>query len=123
MAKAKHGFLPLESDGLVRVRQPAATEAVWRKFPQARAAVPELEGAPSKKKLRPNERFASKVPADEAADESEGFWEAQRNLRGAPAELPPAAEVPPAAEPPPKPVAPERPAVVPLEADASEEDR
>lgn len=125
LAKARQGFLPLlqgDSHSLVRLRQLAATEAVWRKFPQPRAAAPELEGAPSKKKLRPNERFASRMPAEEAQDESEAFWEAQHGIRGKPAEPPPVAEPPPPA-PEPEPAAPEKPAPEPIEADAGEDDR
>merc|ERR1719221_728486 len=105
MVRAKQGFLPLQGAGQVRVRQPASAEAVWRKFAQAPAAVPEADGAPSKKKMRPNERFATKLPAEEATvDESELFWEAQRSIRGA------AAELPPAPDPPPEPAAPDKPA-------------
>merc|ERR1719221_1044839 len=124
MVRAKQGFLPLAGAGLVRVRQPASAEAVWRKFAQAPTATPDADGAPSKKKMRPNERFATKLSTEEAtADESELFWEAQRSIRGTPAEPPPVAEVPPAPEPPPEPVAPEKPAPTPLEADANQEDR
>lgn len=135
MMKAKLGFLPLSAageSGIVRLRQPSAQEhLVWRKFPKARAAeaLLEAEGAPSKKKLRPNERFACKGAADaEAADASERFWEAQHHLRGVPAEPPPpapAAEVPPKApEPPPSASSalPEKPLPTTLAAEAGEED-
>lgn len=122
MTKAKDGLLQLQGEGLVRLRQPAATVAVWRRFPRGRTNAPELTEGPSKKKLRPNERFASKVPQEEAAaDESERFWEAQHDLRGTPAQPPPKVEPPP--EPTPEPAPPAKPEPAPLEADASEEDK
>lgn len=120
MAKAKDGLLQLQGEGLVRLRQPAAAVAVWRRFPRGRTNAPELTEGPSKKKLRPNERFASKVPQEEvAADESERFWEAQHDVRGTPAP-PPRKVEPPPPEPEPEPAKPEP---APLEADASEEDK
>lgn len=104
MTKASRGFLQL-GEGHVRVRQPSAAEAVWRSFPQKRNA-PAIEGAPSKKKLRPNERFAHKHPVGEEcveeADEAERFWEAQRGVRGtaaAPLSAAPEAELPEAPPP------------------------
>lgn len=119
MAKAKHGFMPLQgSEAYVRLRQPAGSEQVWRRFPPPSAA-PQAE--PPKKKLRPNERFASRHPeAADPADESERFWEAQREHRGTPAEPPPAETPPPAPEPP---AGPERPLPEEPGADATDEDR
>mmetsp|Transcript_159745 Transcript_159745/g.508468 ORF Transcript_159745/g.508468 Transcript_159745/m.508468 type:complete len:409 (-) Transcript_159745:722-1948(-) len=100
LVKSKRGFLPLQGDRLVRVRQPSAVEAVWRRFPKReQAPAQESDGMPCKKRMRPNERFAPRGPAPEAADESEAFWDAQHERRGAPAEPLPQPEVPPELQP------------------------
>lgn len=123
MTKAIQGYLPVGTNGgQVRLRQPSATEAVWRKFPPPRRRDPALEGAP-KKKLRPNERFATKIAGagegEGDLDESERFWEEQKDRRGMPAEPPPALEPPP---PQPDPV-PEKPVPAVPDKDASDLDK
>jgi len=119
MVKAAGGFLAM-GERHVRVRQPTAAESVWRKFPSKRNA-PAME-APNKKKLRPNERFATKIPGTtEEPDESEKFWEQAHDKRGHAAEPPPSAAPPPPVEAPP-PEAPEKPEPTKLEPGASEED-
>eukprot|EP00929_Paragymnodinium_shiwhaense_P099689 TRINITY_DN6147_c0_g1_i1.p1 TRINITY_DN6147_c0_g1~~TRINITY_DN6147_c0_g1_i1.p1 ORF type:complete len:429 (+),score=123.69 TRINITY_DN6147_c0_g1_i1:146-1432(+) len=125
MVAAAQGYLPFAESEL-RVRQPGAKEhhlgAVWRKFPPARRA-PATSGQPSKKKLRPNERFAQKLPgrAGDEPDESELFWEAQKGSRGVAAEPPPNTIPPP--EPEPVAVVPDRPVAATLGPDASAEDQ
>lgn len=127
MTKAPQGYLPLGAGGgEVRVRQPASAEPIWRKYPppRRRPAPQSAASEPSRKKLRPNERFATRLPgkaADAEPDESERFWEAQRQQRGAPAAPPPAPEPAPPPEPPP-PVEPERPQPLQAAPGASEED-
>lgn len=126
MVKAKRGFASLQGDRSVRVRQPSAVETVWRRFPPRAAGPAEAapgSGAASRKRMRPNERFASRsADAGEPADESEAFWDAQRGLRGTPAEPPPSA-IPPLEEdrlleavPPPKP----EPSIEAADADEAE---
>lgn len=124
MVTAPRGYLAV-GDGEVRLRLPGAPEAVWRKFPPARpaAGAPEAGGAcgtqaagaesvSKRRKLRPNERFASRLQG--AVEEEEP-------------PAPAAAPEPPAPEPPPQelPVAPpepERPSPSAASAEASAED-
>eukprot|EP00928_Gymnodinium_smaydae_P056626 TRINITY_DN39990_c0_g1_i1.p1 TRINITY_DN39990_c0_g1~~TRINITY_DN39990_c0_g1_i1.p1 ORF type:complete len:323 (-),score=69.61 TRINITY_DN39990_c0_g1_i1:138-1106(-) len=149
MRVAPRGYLEL-GQGEVRLRLPGAPEAVWQKFPPPRrpsAASAEsafesggsaAQGGPAakKRKLRPNERFATKTPAvhEDEVDESERFWEEQQQKR-AEAAAAGTQPVPPqdagcgasgsagAQEFPIVPEEPERPKPAPLEAEASAEDR
>jgi len=128
MAATKRGFLTL-GDTAVRVRQPASSEAVWRKFPPCRRDSPLREEAPNrKKKLRPNERFATRLPGreDETPDESESFWEARHEADGGcRASAAPAAGSADAPEPAPEtvlPPEPQRPAPSAVSPGASKED-
>lgn len=146
MVAAKSGFMKL-GEGEVRVRLPGSSESVWQKFPPPRkpafekaaaaATAAAAEAETKKRRLRPNERFAPPPKArsagadDEPMDESERFWEEQREKRQRGPEVPGDSGVPPpgpaasAPEEPPAPAAPvEPPRPVPAEAapDASEED-
>eukprot|EP00927_Polykrikos_kofoidii_P066727 TRINITY_DN62289_c0_g1_i1.p1 TRINITY_DN62289_c0_g1~~TRINITY_DN62289_c0_g1_i1.p1 ORF type:complete len:412 (+),score=62.43 TRINITY_DN62289_c0_g1_i1:153-1388(+) len=132
MAKSSQGFLAV-GDGRVRVRHPSASESVWRRFPPKPRDSPALEEAPSKKKLRPNERFASRLPrAAEELNDSERFWQASADRRTDPAVTAAAAAAASAATasatappPPSAPVVPERPlpGVAALMPEPSDEDR
>lgn len=110
MAAAAQGFHSV-GEGTVRVRCTGASKEEWREFPAARKALP-IEGEPKKKKLRPNERFASRSGEPDAG-ETEGQ---------APAPEPKVAEPEPV-------VVPEKPEPITasadwtrISADASEED-
>lgn len=147
MRAAPRGFLEL-GDHAVRLRLPGAAEAVWQKFPPVKRPtmsedkkVAEQPTCTSeKKKLRPNERFATRLPReapDGELDESERFWEEQRRRREG--GMAPDAAGPPVTEPQPPPVTegastnesqslpavaeePERPAPATLSENPSEED-
>mmetsp|Transcript_13886 Transcript_13886/g.29069 ORF Transcript_13886/g.29069 Transcript_13886/m.29069 type:complete len:323 (-) Transcript_13886:101-1069(-) len=147
---APRGFLRM-GEGEVRVRLPGAQEAVWRKFPPRRgvsaAAAPaapaasaastqEAATAPAakKRKLRPNERFATRLPGkeQEAPDESERLWEEQHERSAEAAAAGAAAAAAAGAggtpqgaagpEEPAPPTAPERPVPTPAAPGASAED-
>lgn len=118
MAKAVQGWLQL-GEHHVRIRQPAAVNDSQRKFVAPRRAAPALEAAPNKKKLRPNERFASKTEKENEQDTSEHFWDAQQGKRGTPGDIPPTASPPPEVVVTP---APERPQPTHPPSDASTED-
>lgn len=125
------GYLTL-GDVEVRVRLPGSSEAVWRKFPPLRkagadfggveaAAVDPIASAAKKRKLRPNSRFATKLPGrEEEPYESERFWEEQHERRREPAPPLPAVE-PPTVQEPPAP-APEKPVPRVAALDAAPED-
>lgn len=85
----KHGGFLTIGDAEIRVRQPVAEEKRKRKFPAPKQeeAQGEDEG-PKKKKLRPHERFAQGGGGGDEPDESERFWEQQRETRGTPGSLP-----------------------------------
>ncbi|CAJ1354983.1 unnamed protein product, partial [Effrenium voratum] len=109
MNKSQRGWLPV-GDKHVRVRLPAAeAKAEWRVFAAPRREAPAIEALPSKKKLRPNERFASKQQTTEE-EEAQNQSQAQ-------------AKPPPAPEPPFQPPEPDRPVPLALEEATSAEDR
>lgn len=131
MRAAPRGYVTL-GEGEVRVRLPGASEAVWRKFPQLHsrasglgATEPAKAGMPppmaKKRKLRPNERFSARLPGrEDEPDDSERFWEEQRQRRQEPAPPLPSIEVePPSSESQP---APERPVPRIAAPDATSED-
>lgn len=148
MRAAPRGFLEL-GDHAVRLRLPGAAETVWQRFPPTKRPVmseDEKKAATKpacnsqKKKLRPNERFATRLPSkapDEELDESERFWEEQRRKREG--GTVPDTAAPPVVEPPAPSVTegtstnesqslpvvaeePERPVPVPLPENPGEED-
>jgi len=148
MRAAPRGFLEL-GDRPLRLRLPGAAESVWQKFPPLKRPVVSEDATKAaenrtctsqRKKLRPNERFATRLPRktlDEELDESERFWEEQRKRREGGMDQDDAA--PPVTEPPaPSPTEgtstnesqslpvvaeePERPAPAPLPESPSEED-
>lgn len=83
MAACKvEGFLQL-GGGEVRVRHPSSDIESKRRFPLPRCGREEDNDA-RKKRLRPNERYAAAGETQEEPNESERFWEAQRETRGAP---------------------------------------
>ena len=111
MSKALRGWLPV-GDKHVRVRQPALeAKAEWRSFVAPRRAAPALESAPNKKKLRPNERFASKQKDME--EEPQVAEQSQAPPKAAP--VPPPEPAPP--------LEPDKPAPLALIDINSEEDR
>ena len=126
MSKAQRGWLPIGDKGNVRVRQPAVeAKAEWRSFVAARRAAPALE-APNKKKLRPNERFASKSAEDVAEEPSGGPTASTAGTAGStpgstPAGTSTAGPAPPLVEA--LPVEPDRPVPLSLEEANSAEDR
>lgn len=129
MLTAPQGFLPLNGRE-VRVRQPGSSKTIWRKFPPPRKGDhvdPDSKRRKLKeeKKARPNERFQPKGirPKEGEEDESEAFWEAQRDQRGAPGALPPPPQPPPEPEKEISAPAPERPQPTRATADESEEDK
>lgn len=103
MCGAPQGYLCLDGGGEIRMRHPGSKEDVWRRFPPPRCR-PAPDAQPRKKKLRPNERYAACFPGEREPeqDESERFWDAQQENRGAAAEPPPPAAQ--GEEPPAKPV-------------------
>lgn len=113
MVGSTQGFLKLGADsggGELRIRWPGAEEAVWTRFPPARGSLPG-EREPPKRKLRPNERFAARLPAQGE--------DTAPSLTPAPPEPPEFAgpvELPVVMEP-------DRPRPVELSSDASPEDR
>lgn len=105
-----YGFMNV-GDGVVRVRQPAASDLIWQQFATARIKAPQLEAEPKKKKLRPNERFGQKKHADDADDSKP---EAAKAADTAP---------PPDPERPLLLVVPDRPEPAELTADNTDEDK
>lgn len=113
MGKSSRGWIAV-ADKHVRIRQPSADKEELRKFAAPRHEAPALEAPPSKKKLRPNERFASKQKA-EAEDEPE----AEPAKPAEPKPPPPTAPTPEPAPPP----EPDRPTPLAADAESSAEDR
>merc|ERR1711907_531635 len=74
MASASKGFISV-GEGMVRARLPASTKDEWRSFVPPRAGGLAIDNEPKKKKLKPNERFASAPPkqSPEDLDESQRF--------------------------------------------------
>jgi len=120
MSKAQRGWLPV-GDKHVRVRQPAVeAKAECRSFVAPRRAAPALESAPNKKKLRPNERFASKQDADDDPSPPQAPTEPSGTCPGptpgpAPGPSPPPVEA--------VPVEPDRPVPLAMDEATSAEDR
>ncbi len=118
MSKAQRGWLPV-GDKHVRVRQPAIeAKSEWRSFVAPRRDAPALESAPNKKKLRPNERFASKK--EDANEELPTETEASTPTHGTGTNGPMPTVPPPE---PPKAVEPDRPVPLTLDEATSAEDR
>lgn len=121
MSKAQRGWLPV-GDKHVRVRQPAIeAKSEWRSFVAPRREAPALESAPNKKKLRPNERFASKK--DEPTETEPTETEATATTPGVTntgSNGPTPTVPPPEAQ---KPVEPDRPVPLTLDEATSAEDR
>lgn len=119
MSKAQRGWLPV-ADKHVRVRQPAVeAKAEWRSFVAPRRAAPALDSAPNKKKLRPNERFASRQMEAEETESTEPQTTAPKAAEAAggatPGPTPPPMEA--------LPVEPDRPVPLAVDEASSSEDR
>eukprot|EP00438_Fugacium_kawagutii_P010238 Skav234270 [mRNA] locus=scaffold1464:1049954:1059237:+ [translate_table: standard] len=115
MSKAQRGWLPV-ADKHVRVRQPAVeAKAEWRSFVAPRRAAPALESAPNKKKLRPNERFASRQMEEETEPAEPQSTPRKEAASATPGPTPPPVEA--------LPVEPDRPVPLAVDEATSSEDR